>query len=413
MRQFEGNLKVKPFFLLDDMKPDILNHKIFRSSIPPYQKFFLLIMAPLLVVLIVNKPGYPQNYSVDVFYQDAVPAFLNAATNAVKDVPNKEEIAQWADQTRDRLPEFLNDMTNAMASQVNKPLGTSDISEINDFVAKWQGVTATCPGCVDLGPLVAPIVDNLLHGIPDVRSPRAGDVPLQNLYEFYQQMGQLNPWGLSALFQLEPLPQEIRQLSVQELSKEITQGGIKKIYIVRRETSKEVNNEIVFYELIENDHVVKVAFKSDDVTMMQETLDQLKQHNGDPQVIQQMEQLVSLVNDDLKQAWANGQLDDFTYDYFFNQAPIQNEIIHAKHPLLKDPFIQVYKTAEFYPRTFIVSSPAPVQAQPSNPAVATTQSADQYSVASKRIFHTWFMGFIMPLYSLVLLHFIRGGLLGI
>src|SRR5204863_2511062 len=98
-----------------------------------------------------------------------------------------------------------------------------------------------------------------------------------------------------------------------------------------------------FQEMVENDRPVSVTFQKDFPTMLHETLANLKLRRGDPKVIDSLQQVIALVEDELRKAHDNDLLDDFTYAFLFNQDAIKNEMIHVKHPLLKNPFNKTYK----------------------------------------------------------------------
>jgi hypothetical protein len=376
-----------------------------RKVYPFINKIFFPALA---IFLLISIPASAQDYGIDVPYQRAVPAFINAVTNAVKDVPNKEEIAGWNDDIRERLPEFLDDAVKAMAAQVDKPLEELDIQEIEDFVAKWQGVLATCPNCVDLAPLVEPLVEELLRGLPP---PPKGDVPpFPKVFDYYQQLERLNPWGLAALFQFEWLSPQIHQVNIVEHSKEITRQGIRKVYVVRRVTVEQITGKFIFYEVILNDKLSDVFFIQTEPTFLHGALKQLVANGGNPRDIRFWDETVTLMDEEVQKAWEAGTLDDFTYAYLYDKTQIRNEWIHVIHPLLKDPYNQIYKTTEFYPRDYIPSTQMTSQPRQSEQKFSMPQSVEEYSTASKRIFKFWFIGFITPLYSLVLLSFFRSGI---
>jgi hypothetical protein len=152
-----------------------------------------------------------------------------------------------------------------------------------------------------------------------------------------------------------------------------------------------------------------------------------------------LEDLVAMINEDLRLSYEAGLLDEFTYSLFFNPGPIRNELIHVVHPLMKDPYNKIYKTVPFYPRTFsgspldafsLTSASSPASTPSSNlriirPAPAPdiipapqdiSTALDQDLAASAgtahRVFNLWTLGVILPGIFYFLSSVIKGGLLG-
>ncbi|MCD4652751.1 hypothetical protein K8T06_02330, partial [bacterium] len=101
----------------------------------------------LFAVLLAPTGSWAQEYGLDVPYQEAVPNFWSAVGEAVEPYPEKEEIADWADDVSARIDEFLDDMIAGIAAMEGKPLGSPDISEIEAFNEKWRAILDTCPDC--------------------------------------------------------------------------------------------------------------------------------------------------------------------------------------------------------------------------------------------------------------------------
>ena len=112
-------------------------------------------------------------FTSDVPYQQAVPDFLEAiteATTSVKDEGELEEIAEWAEETRARLPEFLEDLIE-IAQQLEEN-GNYEfiIEEYQAFADKWNSISQSYPGLSELEPVLGPIIDQLLSGLPKLKS---------------------------------------------------------------------------------------------------------------------------------------------------------------------------------------------------------------------------------------------------
>jgi len=347
----------------------------------------------LSAVILVPGNAWAQGFGVDVPYEEAVPNFWSAVGEAVEPYPEKEEIAAWADEVSLRINEFLADMISSIEAMEGKPLGSPDISEIEAFNEKWRAIVDTCPDCDQIVPLVEPLVEELLDGLPILRKTQPQDVPLQNFFELFQEMEALNPWGTASLFQLEPMTGR-KDLTVSEQSRETRTAGVEEIFVNNRIVTEIDDGEIIFEEQIVGDEVQQVSFSPDAVTMLHETLDGLIRDGGDPEVIALLEDLTALVDEELTNAWDAGLLDDFTYFYFFDQSQIQNELVHVKHPLLKDPFIQEYKTAEFYPRTGDDNQALRLSAVDRSQRVQT--ALDEYSKVAENASAFWVLGVLSP-----------------
>jgi len=348
----------------------------------------------VFAVLLVPSGSWAQEYGLDVPYEEAVPNFWFAVGDAVEPYPEKDEIAEWADEVSLRIDEFLADMIFSIEAMEGKPLGSPDISEIEAFNAKWRAIVDTCPDCDQIVPLVEPIVEELLDGLPILRKTQPQDVPLQNFFELFQELEALNPWGTASLFQLEPVTGR-KDLTVAEQARETKTAGVEEIFVNNRIVTENDDGQPVFQEQIVDDQVLQVSFSLDAVTMLHETLDGLIRDGGDPEVIAMLEDLTDLVDEELTKAWDAGLLDDFTYFYFFDQSQIQNELVHVKHPLLKDPFIQEYKTAEFYPRTFDDNQALSLSAVNRSQRIQST--LDDYSKAAENASVFWVLGVLSPI----------------
>lgn len=344
-----------------------------------YSSFFLSCFVATFFILVFTPPAQTQQnnsgYSWDVNYQQAVPAFLNAVTNSVANVSNKAEIANWADGIKARISEFLNDWIDASRFVSQQSWGNYNIDPIVQVDEKWQQILSTCPQCSALAPLVEPIIAEATRGLPQVREPLPTDTPFQNYYEYFKAMEPLNPWGLAAFFQIEPLATGNQTLAVREWSREQTTSGIRQIFIDRRETMQRLNGIPIFYELIINDQVSHIMIPAHFSTMMHETLFELQSVGQDQQAIRQINWLVQTIDREVGRAWQAGLLDNFTLAYLYDQAPIYNEMIHVTHPLLRDPFNQIYKVAPFYPRTYYGWPPSPVGTIPAGTLEVVSMAA--------------------------------------
>ena len=68
--------------------------------------------------------------------------------------------------------------------------------------------------------------------------------------------------------------------------------------MIRRRTLQIINNQIAFEEWIDDDAVRFTSFLFQAHTMIHETLTQLQENGGDPEVIAMLEDLVALINED-------------------------------------------------------------------------------------------------------------------
>jgi hypothetical protein len=317
---------------------------------------FPLFILPILFILIVLYPSTNVNaydYSIDVSYQQAVVAFQAAVMDAVKDAPDKEERLEWAQEVSQRLPEFLGDMIMVSKTVSEQDLLAPSFEPFIQFEEKWIEILATCPSCVDLVPLTAPLVQDLLKDLPRLEPPKKADPPLANLYRFFQEMERLNPWNLGSFFSFSFLTPGKREVVVREHSQEKKSGvaGEKKT-VQQRDTVETVSGETVFYEEINNDAVQFVSYKKNPITLLHEALDALRQEEGNTPAVRFWSSIVYVIDQELAYAVQFDLFDDFTYYYLFDHLPIKNEIVYTVHPLLNPQHQNDFKVAEFYPRTF-------------------------------------------------------------
>lgn len=368
------------------------------------------------IAIFFTSMSIAQNTDYDFSIQDpypvAVEKFFNAVFGAVEEVDNKEEITEWADGFSQRLPEFLEDMIAVSESMYQQSLGSltdNDFATVEEFVEKWEGVITTCPGCENLAPLVAPIIEEFFDGFPRIRDKREGDSPFQRYFEVFQEIEALNPWGTGGFFRVEPLTNFRSSLNIFEVKQEHRSNGYEEIIVSSRETREIENNQTTFFEFIENDKVTDVGYSKDSITMMHEALMNLKLYGGDPEVIEGLYELVNLIDEKLRQAWEDGFLEDFSYYYFFNQGPVKNEIIHSRHPLLKDPHIQDFKVAEYYPRGNIPEILlSPPQLPPAPPVLIP--AAESFVTSAENVAGVWILGIVFPMYLMTFVSFVFKGL---
>ena len=255
-------------------------------------------------------------------YQQAVPNFLDAVTNAtsgVKDPIELNEINTWAQDSRNDLPEFLNDLLD-IAKQLEAQ-GTPEFvfEKYSAFADKWSTISQTYPGLNELDPIISPIIDQLFAGLPTLQAP-SSDNPLSGFYDLYQKMATENPWGFRNLFLLEPLPDTVSKLTINELLKEKRTAGVRSKSIVSRDTLATVNGLVVFFERIRNDKNLQRFVRFRDPTMIHEIITRMKAKNEDPNVIASLEDLAQLIDLHLRSAVSFGVLDACSYAYMYRKS---------------------------------------------------------------------------------------------
>jgi len=259
-------------------------------------------------------------FSEDVPYDQAVPAFLEAVVQEVQAVKDEEELAvigQWEEQTRLRIQEFLDDLI-----QVSIDLETLPPEEVSarygNVAHKWFEVIYTFPYINEVLPGVQPLVEHLFSGLPQLRAHRWGrDAPFQNLYEWYWAMETKNPWGTAAYYQLLPMDPIWREFIFSEIVNVRTLQGVETVKIIQRETIVRENGTLIFYEFIQNDHVIQNFAVEKDPTLIHELLRLALQDNADPFLIDVLQKYVELIDDELAQARDQGTLDGDVYDFVY------------------------------------------------------------------------------------------------
>ena len=113
-----------------------------------------MILHYFLIAFILSFPyvAQAQSYDINTHYEQAVPNFLEAVKEAVSEVENKEEIAEWAEDLSARLPEFLDDMISLSEDLANQGWGEYSFEPAEAFVEKWGGMFEDCPGCEEAIP---------------------------------------------------------------------------------------------------------------------------------------------------------------------------------------------------------------------------------------------------------------------
>jgi len=327
-----------------------------------FQKKCLMFLAG--ACCLIATPALSQDvppYNWQYPYQQAVPTYIDALIEATKDLPNRDEIRQWAQDTSKRLPEFLNDMIAVCAVIEQQEIDWTatdgnavweyQIAPVKAFDEKWLAVFQTCPDCEDIFPLIKPVVDGLFAEFPPLPPQQPNELPQQYLYRVYQFLEDVNPWGLGEVFVMFPQKDRNLSLSIAEISRDRTIAGIRQSEIVYRKVYQKENHDLKFFEWVENDKVKLVTYKKDPKTLIHETLNGLEQIGAQPKLIKALQELTSYIDAQLRAQWQQGQLDDFSYSYLFDQTPITNEMVHVKHPFfLLPPYYNEYKVMEYYPR---------------------------------------------------------------
>ena len=262
-----------------------------------------------------------QSFDKDTPYEDAVPAFIDAITDAtasVKDQGELESIAQWETDARSRLPEFLNDLV--LIAQQLESQGSYEfiIDEYTAFAMKWNQIAAEYPGLNELDALISPLIDQLLAGLPTLQAPPS-DNPMSGLAGLYRALEIEDPWGLGGLFIIEPLPNTDKRVRITETRLDTKTKGVKSKFIISRETIATLNGVTVYFELVDNGQTVQRFVNFRDPSLIHETLNLMIANNEDPAVIAALTDLVSLLDLYLEQALNDGILDECSYSFVYRK----------------------------------------------------------------------------------------------
>lgn len=260
-------------------------------------------------------------FTIDVPYQQAVPDFLEAITEAtenVKDEGELEDVAQWEEEARGRLPEFLEDLIK-IAQQLEED-GNEEfiVEEYQAFADKWNVISQSYPGLSELQSVLGPIVDQLLSGLPTLK-PTPSENPVGNLYDLYVEMTQINPWFVGLLWDV-PLAENVQKRSrVVEKTREITIGGYKSIDILEREIVVQLNGTVVFSEFIKNGVLTGRTVLLRGPSILHEALEKMIEDGGVDREIEIVQELVNIVDLNLELALQNGIIDDCSYSFIFRR----------------------------------------------------------------------------------------------
>lgn len=260
-------------------------------------------------------------YTIDVPYQMAVPDFLEAitdATESVKDAEELEDIAQWENNERGRLPEFLEDLLE-IAKQLEENGNEEFIfEEYQAFADKWNVISQTYPGLSELEPVLGPIIDQLLSGLPTL-GPTPSENPVGNLFELYVELTQLNPWFVGLIWDVPLIEDTQLRSEVSEETHERTINGYKTIDIIKKDTLVKLNGIVVFSELIENGTLMNRAVLMRNPSVLHETLEQMIEDGGASREIAIVQEFIDLINTNLDFALQNGIIDDCSYSFIFRK----------------------------------------------------------------------------------------------
>ena len=260
-------------------------------------------------------------FTIDVPYQMAVPDFLEAITEATESVKDEEElqdIAQWENEQRGRLPEFLQDLIE-IAKQLEANGNEEFIfSEYQAFADKWNEISKSYPGLSELEPVLGPIIDQLLSGLPAL-GPTPSENPVGNLSELYVEMTQLNPWFVGLIWDVPLIDDTKLRSIVSEETRERTVNGYKSIDIIKRDIIVQLNGIVVFSELIENGTLTDRSVLLRGPSVLHETLEKMIEDGGAPREIAIVQEFINLINLNIEFALQNGIIDDCSYSFIFRR----------------------------------------------------------------------------------------------
>ena len=347
-------------------------------------------------------------YTHDVPYQVAVPDFIDAVTNAtagVKDQDELDAIAQWEEDARARLPEFLNDLI--FIAQQLEANGSEEfvVQKYTEFADKWNAIAQSYPGLAELEPVIGPILDQLVSGLPVLQSTTEGN-PAGNLYNLHVQMYQLNPWGTGEFWNVPPVESALKTTQISEHMREEIIDGFRSIRIVKRDVVVTLNGVVVFSEFIQDGELLNRAVVFRDPSVIHEALAQMVAAGEDQQDIDVVSELVDLADLNLELALDSGVIDDCSYSYIYRKqlaggkatcVDINGEVQNLAEISKYDPFDHVNQVE--LSRLYSLSDPT----LPLGDTVVTSSPPSTVLVAdnadgTERLFSLWFIGVMLPAY---------------
>ena len=356
-------------------------------------------------------------FSSNVSYQEAVPEFLEAITDAareVKDDQELEDIAQWEEESRERLPEFLNDLIE-IARQLEE-YGSPEFTNENyqAFADKWNDIAAAYPGLGELEEALSPIVDQLLAGLPALRPPY-GENPVQNLIDLYREMVRVDPWEAGAFWVIPPMENEIKEKIISEHFLEKTTEGYRSIVMMYRDVVVKRNSVSVYSELVKDGEIVNKSVVYRDPSVLHEALVEMTQNNEDPQAIAMVEELVDLVDLNIQTVYDKGILDDCSYSFLYRKKLVGTKDTCTDHygNVQSVPEITAYSPFDHVNQIELSAGPTlnnqefgPVAEMDGVPVFTSSLIAND-SGDMENMLTAWFLGVLMPAYLWSLAGFFR------
>lgn len=267
---------------------------------PLLKQFLITSFAFIFFLSLFQGISAAQSSGPDVPFQQAVPSFLDEIIKAVKDFVNADAIGPWIDRTTAVFSDFLDDIKLVFIEFQTTVLDAGDnvFHNLAEITQKAENFFQELSGLNQLTQAVQPFLEKVLQSFPSLRPGRVDDVPLQNFYEYYNTAEQRNPWQTGSFFHREDASGQIKE-NFQETALEQTNSGVQSSSILSQENSVEKDGENIFHLVIKNDQVIEQQQKLPDRTLIHEILRKLKEDHADPDLIQQYENLVALIDQNL------------------------------------------------------------------------------------------------------------------
>jgi len=246
------------------------------------RKFFLF----LIILVIINLAFVVEAYSID---GQAILA------------PSFTDTSQINEDDEMMLSDLFNDLIMAVDDFKNQELGEYDFKKFKQVSEKW---TLFFQDYADDNILDAEdkvIVDQVIETLPNLNDPSANQSPMDHIYKFFKSMETLNPLGLGSFFHILGIPNTREQEIVKMQINEVKKHGVKNTFVISKQIVKKVNDEIVYYELIENDVLKDFFQKENDKTLIHEILREMKENNEDIQIILALEELLKFIDDKVEE----------------------------------------------------------------------------------------------------------------
>jgi len=302
---------------------------------------FYLVLAIAAWTVALNIPTASGTPS-----ETKVARFVNQLTASSANPEIQQEILKQTEESKGLLTGFLQDLIQVMAGFESQNFSAPTTEPAQKFIEKWTGIQEACTDCIAFTPAFEKILTEVNK--TSFKTPRHNN-PLGPVYEFFVKMERKNWGGLGPLFKVIPFPRKhLTTVIFENKIVRVTPEG-RNEFITERSMLQALNGQVKFIEHIRYDKVRSVYLAFNEMTVLHDGLEQLKEDGADPDVISIWQNYIDLLHQELLLAKEQGTLDEDVYLQIIGQTPLTNDVIRKKHPLLHPNYHFEYKVAELYP----------------------------------------------------------------